>query len=266
MTTREHRQYLESFWVQASTANSPDERLNLLRRLASLPVVAPHHRSGRSGLSLMVQPSCWACREQRITEWHHIIPVKCGGRTHRFNLVAICEPCHLEVHATAQGKWVPVIRQKRAPTPAPQAWELPARPPIRHDRPYGYPCVALNELDPARPSEHYEELADAYQLECAAEEERKFRAYAESRAWEERQREHEFSEGNFDSVEDEYERERLQEQWLEREAELAEEAKELKAEQQAEEERQRQIFESATWAVSPQTPDPIIPVGEVLFD
>ena len=45
-------------------------------------------------------PSCIRCNIRQTEEIHHIIPISAGGDAFDYdNLIPLCYPCHLEVHA-----------------------------------------------------------------------------------------------------------------------------------------------------------------------
>ena len=67
-----------------------------------------HHRKyGRAWKRIrdkyaMEHPFCEVClKEGRLTpveEVHHILPVSCGGRHNRENLMSLCQSCHNKIH------------------------------------------------------------------------------------------------------------------------------------------------------------------------
>lgn len=208
--------------MRASVTTSKESRMELLRELTGLPLVLPQFRRGRGTVHTTAPADCWCCRQACLSEWHHLIPVKCGGYSFRFNFVALCVQCHRSAHDGFADRHMPL-----APTPAPQKphtrrqveWTLAPnhpRPEPRADRPYGYPSICLRDFTTR---EDYERLADEYQRECEQREEIKAQCEMDIAEFNDRMQEEEFARGDFSSVEDDRERERLEERWQERQEE-----------------------------------------------
>lgn len=224
MTKKQHRMLLESFWMRASVAGSKDSRMALLRELTGLPLVLPNLRHGRGTMAAQAPADCWCCREAHLCEWHHLIPVKCGGRSFRFNFTALCVQCHRAAHEGFSDRYMPV-QLVALVTPKPKQpsieqvsdgqWGYGHRKP-RADRPYGYPDICLADYVD---EEWYERLADEYQTKCQQEDDFKAQCALEIAEFDYRIREEEFARGDFSSVENEAERARLEERWQERQDE-----------------------------------------------
>lgn len=91
-----HELALEWFW---SEVQNPDQAY-WLNRFAQLPVVDERFRLKRhqSVTGHGPQEWCWVCASDNDLNWHHIIPVSCGGPTIEANLVNLCGRCHHAAH------------------------------------------------------------------------------------------------------------------------------------------------------------------------
>ncbi len=138
---------VEWFWSEAHRWNH-GERRYWLRRLAQLPRVPWNVRPIRFAMN-GEGPSewCWLCQGETRLNWHHIVPVSCGGETFKRNLVSLCGRCHLDVH---HSKAEPFDFDEMAPT----------RQAVVEQEPYSpYCAVVLADVpeDPIEARKFFEE-------------------------------------------------------------------------------------------------------------
>lgn len=62
----------------------------------------PNSRQKRNGLFLDAHPVCQRCHAARSVHAHHVLPQGFPGRNHWLAMRALCEPCHIAVHAEIQ--------------------------------------------------------------------------------------------------------------------------------------------------------------------
>jgi 5-methylcytosine-specific restriction endonuclease McrA len=107
--TYQNRILLEEFQRKA-VARSPKTRMAILRDFARR-VLAPDpfvghnpdwmrrkYRQRRSRGFVHSIRECWVCGGEAVDR-HHIIPIQNGGRNTVTNIVPLCKPCHVGVHA-----------------------------------------------------------------------------------------------------------------------------------------------------------------------
>lgn len=109
-------QSLTIFWNQVPLNQA--ERLRYLWTYADLPIVCKARRFRRQ---VPTVPNwglvCWSCLSVDATEWHHIIPISCGGSNVLQNFVKLCERCHLLVHV-GHHRVEPVVFRSKIRTPS----------------------------------------------------------------------------------------------------------------------------------------------------
>ena len=52
----------------------------------------------KSELAEMHGVKCSNCRTEENIEWHHIVPLACGGTNNKENIVPLCHKCHMLAH------------------------------------------------------------------------------------------------------------------------------------------------------------------------
>ncbi len=213
MTKTEHQRLLERFWVATSTVDDHEGRIALLQQLASLPVIKPIHRDDRLKPETPIA-KCWACGSSTSEryEWHHLIPVKCGGRSTPFNFIGLCWSCHQRAHAGATERWLT------------KAYERVRRVvgKVADRRPKGKPPTHAPSAEPEWEWKYKPTVEDSYEWPEDDEERAHLRASRriDARADEERYRKQADDEaeitGDYSHIENEIEREAAEERWAER--------------------------------------------------
>jgi len=109
LTISEHAA-LDRFYLEAA-----DHRMNALRRFAEVAIVREagwDHAAIRatSDRHHLRADACFACRSaSRSLLWHHVIQIQHGGSNLLRNRVALCAPCHADVHP-----WLPKVSRGSA--------------------------------------------------------------------------------------------------------------------------------------------------------
>lgn len=108
---------LERFWEKAKGCMLPEHRFDLLVEMTRLRVAVhemtvkgrrSHYqrRRQRGWLAKATRKPCWVCLNPSRHR-HHVIPIECGGRNIKKNIVPLCVLCHRGVHG---GKQVGFVR------------------------------------------------------------------------------------------------------------------------------------------------------------
>lgn len=96
---------LDQFYAEAET-----DRCGALKRFAEVAIEREsgwNHAAVRASSQQhkLYAPCCFACRaDGRAIEWHHIIQIQHGGSNLLRNRVALCAPCHSDIHP-----WLPKV-------------------------------------------------------------------------------------------------------------------------------------------------------------
>lgn len=100
---------LDRFYAEAEV-----DRPGALRRFAEIAIVQgddwnPDEIRAHSRVTNLHASACFSCRaSSRPLSWHHVIQIQHGGTNYLRNRVALCDPCHADVHP-----WLPRVSRKQ---------------------------------------------------------------------------------------------------------------------------------------------------------
>lgn len=107
LTISEHAA-LDRFYLEAE-----QDRLGALKRFAEVAIVReagwnPAEIRATSQVRNLRADACFACRHNgRVLAWHHVIQIQHGGSNYLRNRVALCAPCHADIHP-----WLPKVSRE----------------------------------------------------------------------------------------------------------------------------------------------------------